>query len=106
MKTSAMEIRKHVADAVAEGEKMIEIIGDEGDLLEHRGVLEWMLPQARMTLADLRARKPVTWESPQMLPVHTIVILIDHIRYIMEEELESMSDEEYDQMMERLDEES
>lgn len=96
------ELRKLLADTIRDAEAMLEIIGDDESLPDHARIIHWLLPDVKRTLGEFRAGKKYAWESPQLLPMHTLLILIDHINMIMEETVGAMSDEEYAQVIEEM----
>ncbi|MCO5218034.1 MAG: hypothetical protein M9953_02860 [Thermomicrobiales bacterium] len=106
IRPTRMTTRKIAADVVADAEQMLETMEEDEGFDDHARIIRWLLPDARRTLAELRSGKKYEWDAPQMLPVHTIGILMDHMDRIVLDAIDDLSDEEYEQLMEQMEKES
>lgn len=93
------ELRAMVAETLLAADDALDILKDDEGMGNHRRILQWLLPDAQKTLDSLRDGKELSISSDEMLPVHTIAIVIDHIDYLVEDAVAQMTDEEYEKLM-------
>lgn len=78
------------------------ILRDDEGAKTHYRLVKWLKPQAQQALNRLRKGEHLTEDSEHMLPVYALAIVMDHFDYIVEDTLAEMSDEEYEDVMERV----
>lgn len=95
------QVKASVAEVLMQADEVIGILRDDEGAAMHYRLVRWLMPQAQQILNRLRKGEHITYDSESMLPVDALAIVMDHFDYIIEDTLAQMSDEEYEEMMEK-----
>lgn len=96
------ELRSSVAETLKAADDVVNILNEDEGTQIHYFLIRWLVPQALKTLDSLRNGEYMEIDSEQMQPVHALAIVMDHFDYLVQESIDDMDDDEYQQLTRML----